>query len=480
MGAIVAIGGVALALLAQGQYKTAIVASSLPLVAYIVLAIRVEFLLACLVLGFSFTWPLIEVRPLGQLTFIRLDDLLYALLFMRWLLDLYRGQWKGAVFVREMGWMPVLFLVSPMISFLFLWPRVSLEPAAKSLYYVLKHLQYVSIFPIAYVYLYRSKFGSRLIDLLLLGAMLVAAYGILEYVNLVPTGDNVGLNAKLEKLHTVGVTSTLSVQHAHIAVYITLILSLIFGRLASARNSGERIIYMVMMVAMLVVGALSLARLAVIGTATTIIVFLTLRRAKGFAVAAVTAVVVAVMYPWLASLGESSAPGGMGRLFVWEGSQSFELRTLIWRSTIEASTANVGAMLFGSGFGMFPYSLASALFERTHGVPASGAHNSYLMTFSELGATGLGVLMAFQFGIIKKVWDSVRAERDPRRRALMEGYLAGLVGTLAMAGGIDVWFPATGLESLMGYYFMMMAVVLGQVRSSEGDGGCPKRCDLEK
>jgi len=447
-------------LIARGSYLVVAAIVGIPLAALFLFASPIEWPLGLFVLSFSFTWPLVVLYPLGQLMLLRLDDILYVFILVRCLVDVHRGRWRLHPFIRSMGWMPIIFLAMPLGSLLWVVSRFDVEQAAKSLYFVLKHVQYSSLFPILYVYIRSSKHRRAFAHLVTFGLVVVSVYGLLEFANIVPPNDEVGIYASLAKLNVAGIGSTLARQHTHLAAYITMTLPFVLVARASAKSALARVAYSLILAASLVVGILSLSRLALIGIAICVVgCFLLLRKERRGLVAIILALIVIAIY---SPLSDAIAPY-IGRLLLWEESLSYTRRLLLWRASKEAATSSLMSLFLGSGFGTFSYSLASRLFERITGFPASGAHNSYLTTLVELGLPGLLALVLFLRSIMVRAWLAMRWVQQGSTKLLISGYLAGLVGLIVMAFGMEVWYPAIGLDSLMGYFFVVTAIVFGQV-----------------
>ncbi len=257
----------------------------------------------------------------------------------------------------------------------------------------------------------REGLGEILVDAILLAALVVTGFGIVQYLfNL-----NLNLNFSFFRLKIStrgGLSSTLGNPN-RLAKYLVLVLPFVLSTYSRKKGFFKVILIILFAMGIFCLGlTYSLGGIGAFGV--TFLVFLMKKRWKwGILVLAVGGFLFMIKFDFLLSVIETYS-SLENRLYTWEN--------VIWPIFSERS-------LFGTG--LATYRVVFSRFSGNSLIVTSHAHNLYLNYLVELGIFGLGGLL-FVFIVFFLNFCKTESSSD-KNKALLEGCFLAILGALVHA-----------------------------------------------
>ncbi|MFC1553413.1 O-antigen ligase family protein [candidate division KSB1 bacterium] len=386
--------------------------------------------------SFSFTIPLFSYRM-----DLRLDDILFFVMFTVWLMDKAlnsKAETPEKIFKKPL----LLWLGINAVSVILILPQFGWFFFIRSAVFMVRFAEYILIYFIVTDLIKTHSQKIILLRIILYSSFFVCIYGLYQYYFM-------GL---------VDITSTLSPNHAHIGVYISLSFFVLLGFFRITDSFIDKFLIFLTLPMMVYIVFLSSSRMGVISLLFGIFIFLLFSKKFLPAALAVALAVFMIFFglDYLDSLmrvDESYAGiqnlerdlSTMGRLYIWYG-------------TYEMVTNNPTVLITGVGLAGFK----SALLPYTQLIDgASGAHNNFIHILVETGIAGLLIFLFLIYRILKQSLFLSRISNNSDR-FLYFGYFCGLAAIVFSCFTQETFSVQESLHNILGYIFLVTAVVFAK------------------
>lgn len=381
------------------------------------------------ILSFFYPRP-IYYFPISPIVYVRLDDIIWAILVLTWFL-------KYGISVNKIIKIP---LAKSILFFLFLCLISTLrilslgggaKPLLHSLLYIFRLFEYASIYFITSFLTIRQKEREKYLNLFILASTGIALVSILQYIGLLPELEPVQHNLK-----TRGILSTFT---SGPLLSSTLLIGII---LLLRKITINRILFLPVIIASIVIQVIALlftlTRSVYIGTIVGIIVYILVigKLRYKFLLALILAFIGWYLYKIIEILFPNPE--------VLIEKMSWESRKYGWNAFKEIISDDLSILLLGVGFFNWRYILA----EQTL---IYGGHNNYLSVLGELGIIGLILYLRIWIGFLYlslKVGDSYG-----------KTYFSILIGLLISCIMQETLYPVYVMEGFLGIVMLLSALI---------------------
>ena len=340
----------------------------------------------------------------------------------------------------------VLFLVAGLWSFA--WPVMEYGPP----YFSIVSLEFKRwLFPllgyaIAYVYTRSREDARRLLVVMMLGALLVAALALKEFVD-------IGYRSSFLSRRVGGPFVQPNTMGAFISYYAFYILAF---ALVSLRPGVHWVLLAPFGVMTLALGA-TFSRGGMLGFFVGFLAFLSLR-SRALLIVLLLAIGVVIAEPRLlpsyfqAQVDRTLSANDGGKEPVANDGAEFDqpvrIRLAVYRGALRMARDYPG----GVGFGFFQTWIPD--YAPEYGV--RDAHNQYLLTMCEMGWIGFAALVLVLGWLSLRGYGVWRGASTPFARAVSAGYLAGMAGLLVS----NVFGSRMMSEQLITYFWFFSGMII--------------------
>jgi len=385
------------------------------------------------VLAYAYTLPLLPFRAQ-----IRLDDFFFVILASIWFMDKALTSNKN-ISKTLITRLLLIWLVINALSVLVNFPHFSTFQILRSGFFLTRMIEYILVYFIVSDMLKTLNMKIVMIRLIWLITLFICLVGLYQF-------------------HVLGwstVTSTLSINHAHIGVFLVFTFFIFLGYASFTNNLLEKFIIILILPLMVYIIFLSASRAGILALVFGILVyFIFLRKFYGWIIAAILIfVVIYIGINFIQELHEYKL--GVAKFEDLEQDISLMGRFYIWYETIDMIRQNPSVLITGVGLGAFRFAVSP---HTPFFAGASGAHNNYLHHLTETGILGFGIFIYLLF-ILFKI--SLKRSREKIRydKSLYFGYFCGLAALAFSATTQEVFSVQTSHHNFLGYVFLITALV---------------------
>lgn len=380
---------------------------------------------------FSFFYPRpIYYFAISPIVYIRLDDIIWTILFLTWLLK-YKISVEKIVKVPLAKYM-LFFLFLCLISTLRLIAfGEGIKPLLHSFLYILRLFEYISIYFITSFLAIRQEEREKYLNLFILASTIVAVISIFQYFALLPELEPVQHN-----LRTRGILSIFS-SGPLLSSTLLIGIILLLRKIEISRKFLLPIIIAFLMIQVIAL-LFTLVRSVYIGLIASIIVYILVigKLRHKFLLVSILAFIGLYLYKNIESWFLNPE--------ILTEKMSWEARIYGWDVFREIILGNPSILLLGVGFFNWRYTLA----EKTL---IYGGHNNYLSVLGELGIIGLVLYLRIWIGFLHlslKIGDSYS-----------KAYFSILIGLLISCLTQETLYPVYVMEGFLGMVMFLSALI---------------------
>lgn len=421
----------------------------------VAIILNIKFGLLLLLCSYFYVRP-IYYFPASILTYIRLDDVLWGLVMVSWLINIRkvkRVQLNSLPLSGSLFFLCLMAILSGIRVFMLTSALISI---GNFVWFLIRFLQYVSVYFIVGTINFSNKERNNLFTLMIICGVAVAALVFLQY------GGILGIFSVTRYIENAGaITGTFSFKSQIGAVAMILAL-LTLDKIIQHKWNG--LIGLLLLGCFSVMLLISQSRSAWVAFLVGIIVYLfSLRSLRSKLIWATILLTTGVLF--LGMQGNRQLYGShpildpvTGKLSR-DGAVSARLTSL--PIVFDHLGKNPDIIFLGVGFMNWRYTLSdvSAIY---------GGHNNYLTALVELGLVGF---IAFCYLLLRGLliaWKGTKLNQPFSRL-----YLSILVGLCAASFFEDIFWPAVAQESFLAFFMFISALSLPPVLNYSRRAGGP-------
>lgn len=314
-----------------------------------------------------------------------------------------------------------------------------------------------------------EKTIKRVLFLSYLVAFIASIYGILQYFDLEPIWR--------QAVNPYGIKRCVSTfgNPVFIASFLVLIIPLTLASFIFSKSSGEKFLYICLIISMIFALFCTMARSSWIGLGVSFVILIFMFKEKFlytkrwfYCLFLVLILFMFIPVKWQ----NQTKPFGsyaMDRIvsitsIEKSGGAAYQ-RFLIWLSAWDITKKQP---VLGCGWGLFEmlfpfyqqrYLICQKLSHRTH---ANNAHNILLENLSQMGIVGLGIFLWLIFCIIKFGIHQIKNLKNEFQKMVAVGIFAGIIGML-----VDNIINVTFYFVIPGFFFWLLLGILAGLGTSE-------------
>jgi O-antigen ligase len=412
---------------------------------------NIKFGLVLLLCSYFYVRP-IYFLPMSNLTYFRVDDVLWTLVFISWLVNARNVAKKASIRSLPLFW-PLLSLciiaVLSGIRVFILTP--SPMPLGNYAWFLFRLLQYVSVYFIVGTIRFSTQERSRLFSIIILCGTVISAIVFLQYLGIIAEFP---LPRYIETAGAVTGTFSFKTQIGAVAMILAFLVldKIVWRKLYWWLGI---ILFGCFSVLLLITQSRSAWVAFVVGI---LVYLLTMRTLRSKFFLGTTLIIAGILFFGIESNQQlyNSRPifdletGELNK----DAAVSARLNSLPVILSYLADNPDI--VFFGVGFMNWRYTLS----------PVSdiyGGHNNFLTAFAELGLFGF---IAFCFLIIKGIlsaWKSLK-----QNQPFSQCYMALFVGLCAASFFEDIFWPAFAQESFLAFFLFISALSISHVINKTG------------
>jgi O-antigen ligase len=412
---------------------------------------NIKFGLVLLLCSYFYVRP-IYFLPMSNLTYIRVDDVLWALVFTSWLINARKRARSISIRSLPLFWpLLCLCLLSVLSGIRVFMLTPSPMPLGNYAWFLFRLLQYVSVYFIVGTINFSTQERSRLFSLMILCGAVISSIIFLQYLGILT-------EFPLPKyVETAGaITGTFNFKTQIGAVSMILVF------LALDKIVWRKLYWwlgIILFGCFSVLLLITQSRSAWVAFVVGILVYLlTMRTFRSKFFLGTTLIIAGVLFFGIESNQQlyNSRPifdmetGELNK----DAAVSARLNSLPVILSYLADNPDI--VFFGVGFMNWRYTLS----------PVSeiyGGHNNYLTAFAELGLFGF---IVFCFVIIKGIWSAWKSLKQ--NQPFSQCYMAIFVGLCAASFFEDIFWPAIAQESFLAFFLFISALSVPLVINKTG------------
>lgn len=408
----------------------------------IVVVLKLKFGLILLLFSYFFVRP-IYYLPFSVYTYIRPDDLLWALVMVSWIINIKKVQRISLKSLPLFGVIVVLLIVAMLSGFRVFVLSPYAMPIGNYFWFLLRLFQYVSVYFIVGTADFSDKERNALFSLMILTGAVVAAISFLQFMGVLETFP------RMPHIGDPGtITATFSFKTEFGAIAMILILLVIDKMIRQKWNWLLGFLLLGCFTLMLLISQSRSAWVAcVIGIS---VYMLTIRSFKTKIIWSMVLIIAGILFM-----------GFQGNIQLYNSHPIIDLETgrlskdeaVSARLTshpviIKYLSTRPDIILLGVGLMNWRYTLTPI--SRIY-----GGHNNYLTALVELGLFGL---LAFGFLLLQGFLSARKAMK--LNQPYSQFYLSVLAGLCAACLFEDIFWPAVAQESFLAFFMFVSALSL--------------------
>jgi hypothetical protein len=418
------------------------------LIVVIVLDIKIGLIL--LLCSYFYVRP-IYYLPFSILTYIRLDDILWGLVMVSWLVNLRKTKRMDLRSLPLFGALTLFFVIAMLSGIRVLMLSPTFISIGNFIWFLMRLFQYVSVYFIVGSMNFTNRERNSFFTLIIIAGMGTAAIIFLQYWEIM---DVFSLPRYIETAGAITGTFSFKTEIGAVAMILTL---LVLDKII--QHKWNRWLGLLLLGCFSVLLLISQSRSAWVAFLVGMIVYLFLMRSLQTIMIWGT-ILLAAGILFFGMQGNRQLYNShpiidpvTGRISQDEA-VSARLTSLPLIFQYLAETPDV--IFFGVGFMNWRYTLSTA-----SGI--YGAHNNYLTALAELGLFGLAAFCYFLLRSLLIAWKNTKLNQP-----FSQFFLSVLVGLCAASFFEDIFWPAVAQESFLAFFLFISALSLPSVLSYAG------------
>jgi hypothetical protein len=413
------------------------------LTAVIVLNIKIGLVL--LLCSFFYVRP-IYYFPFSILTYIRLDDFLWGLVAISWLVNIWKTKRRSVRSLPLFGALTILCALATLSGMRVFMLSPSLMPIGNFIWFLMRLLQYVSVYFIVGTIDFTDKERNSLFTLMIMFGMVVTGIVLLQYWGLLgifPTTRYV------ENPGAITGTFTFKAQIGAVAVILSI---LVVDKII--RHKWNRWLGFVLLGGFSGMLLITQSRSSWVAFLVAIVVYLlSIRSLQSKMIWATMLILAGILFLGIEGNRElyNSHPildpltGGLSH------DEAVSERLTSLPLIFQYLEAKPDVFFLGIGFMNWRYILTDVT-----GIYAG--HNNYISALVELGLLGFIAFCYLLFRGLLIAWRNIRLNQP-----FSQLYLSLLVGLCAACFFEDIFWPGAALESFLAFFMFLSALSLQSV-----------------